>query len=89
MQDRGLQPPLATTEHCLSVCLTTDQVAATTAMLIENTVNVFSEETLEQIAREEFQEDEQEMEEAVGGLQDWIVSCPHLANCRTDQEFLR
>ena len=69
--------------------LPVSEVTAATAMLIENTVNVFSEETLEQIAREEFQEDEQEMEEAVGGLQEWIVSCPHLANCRTDQEFLR
>ena len=58
-------------------------------MLIENTVNVYSEETLHQIAREQFSEDEQEMEEAVRGLQDWIVSRPHLANCRADQEFLR
>ena len=58
-------------------------------MLIQNTVNVFSQETLEQIAREQFNEDDQEMEVAVRGLQEWIRSCPHLANCRTDKEFLR
>jgi len=29
------------------------------------------------------------MEEAVRGLQDWIVSRPHLANCRADKKFLR
>ena len=57
--------------------------------MIENTVNVYSEETLQKIAREQFGEDEQEMEEAVRGLQDWIGSRPHLANCRADKEFLR
>ena len=58
-------------------------------MLIQNTVNVYTQETLEQIAREQFNEDEQEMEVTVRGLQEWIGSCPHLANCRTDKEFLR
>ena len=58
-------------------------------MLIHNTINVYSEDTLRQVAREEFQEDEEEMEEAVGGLLEWIGSCPHLANCRKDKEFLR
>ena len=58
-------------------------------MLVHNTINVYSEQTLQQIAREQFNEDEQEMEEAVRDLQEWIGSCPHLANCRRDKEFLR
>ena len=58
-------------------------------MLIQHTINVYSQETLQEIAREQFNEDEEEMEEAVVSLQEWIGSCPHLANCRTDKEFLR
>ena len=58
-------------------------------MLVHNTINVYSEQTLQQIAREQFHEDDQEMEVAVRDLQEWIRSCPHLANCRTDKEFLR
>ena len=58
-------------------------------MLIQNTINVYTQETLQQIAREQFNEDEQEMEVTMRGLQEWIRSCPHLANCRTDKEFLR
>ena len=58
-------------------------------MIIENTVNVYSEAQIEEVLREEFQEDEGEMEEAVRTLQEWISSCPHLVNCRQDKEFLR
>ena len=58
-------------------------------MLIQHTINVYSQETLQEIARKQFNEDEEEMEEAVVSLQEWIGSCPHLTNCRTDKEFLR
>ena len=58
-------------------------------MLIENTVNVFSKDQIDQIAREEFNEDEDEISETVRALQKWISSCPHLVNCRQDEEFLR
>ena len=58
-------------------------------MLIQNTINVYSQETLDQIVSQQFQEDEEEMEEAVRGLQEWISSCPHLVNGRQDKDFLR
>ena len=58
-------------------------------MIIENTINVYSKDQIDQILREEFHEDEGDMEEAVQGLQEWISSCPHLVNSRQDKEFLR
>ena len=82
---RGNLAPL-TDQQSNTACVRS-QLATT--MLIHNTINVYSEETLQQIAREQFHEDEEEMEEAVRGLQEWIVSCPHLQHGRRDKGFLR
>jgi len=53
-------------------------------MLITNTVGVMGEQELEEAAREEFQEEPQQMESAVKELQVWIAATPHLTKVRTD-----
>ena len=59
-------------------------------MLVKADINVLDEAELARIAKDEFQEDEQEMEEAVIKIQQWIQTCPHLAdNVRQDKQFLR
>ena len=59
-------------------------------MLVKADINVLDEAELARIAKDEFQEDDQEMEEAVTNIQKWIQTCPHLAdNVRQDKQFLR
>ena len=59
-------------------------------MLVKADINVLDEAELARIAKEEFQEDDQEIEEAMSNIQQWILSCPHLAdNVRQDKQFLR
>ena len=57
--------------------------------LVTNTVNVLSDEELNTIAVEEFNEDPDKTATDVATLQEWIKTCPHLANIRQDTQFLR
>ena len=58
-------------------------------MLVPCKINRLSDEEIERIAREEFKEDEEEIDDALESLETWISSCPHLATTRKDREFLR
>ena len=58
-------------------------------MLVPCKINRLSDAELESFARDEFNEDEGEIDEALASIESWITSCPHLANTRKDREFLR
>ena len=58
-------------------------------MLVDHAINALGEDELERITREELQEDEEEVNEAIDGIIEWINTCPHLSNARQDREFLR
>ena len=51
-------------------------------------INVISDQELDRFAREEFQEDDDEINEALDTIVEWINSCPYLAG-RQDRDFLR
>ena len=51
-------------------------------------INVISDQELDRFAREEFQEDDDEINEALDTIVEWINSCHHLAG-RQDRDFLR
>ena len=58
-------------------------------MLVTSNINKLSEEELDRIEREEFQENDDEINEAIDNIEKWIDTCPHLANTRKDRDFLR
>ena len=56
---------------------------------MDHAINALGEDELERITREELHEVEEEVNEAIDGIIDWINTCPHLSNARQDREFLR
>ena len=58
-------------------------------MLVQTDMHVLGEEELDRITREEFGEEEEAMDSALGEIEEWIESCPHLANTRRDRHWLR
>lgn len=58
-------------------------------MLVSSDINVLGEGELDRITREEFGEEEEAMDKALGEMEEWIASCPHLANTRRDRDWLR
>ena len=57
-------------------------------MLMSADINVISDQELDRFAREEFKEDDDEINEALDTIVEWINSCPYLAG-RQDRDFLR
>ena len=58
-------------------------------MLVENHINVLSDEELEQDSRDVFKEDKETVEKDVEELRDWIRRTAHMTNVRQDELFLR
>lgn len=58
-------------------------------MLMDSDINVMGEEELARVTRDEFGEEEEAMESALGEMEEWIASCPHLANTKRDRDWLR
>ena len=72
----------------LSVVLLQLFVIRSWIMLMSADINVISDQELDRFAREEFKEDDDEINEALDTIVEWINSCPHLAG-RQDRDFLR
>ena len=58
-------------------------------MLVENRINVLSDEALEHDSREVFKEDKEKVDRDVEEIKDWIRSTAHMTNVRQDDLFLR
>ena len=58
-------------------------------LLVENHINVVTDEELENDSREVFKEEEERVSREVEELRDWILSTEHMKNVRHDQLFLR
>ena len=58
-------------------------------MLVSGDINILGEQELARVTREEFGEEEEVMDTALGEMEQWIESCPHLAHTRRDREWLR
>lgn len=56
---------------------------------MDSDINVMGEEELARVTRDEFGEEEEAMESALGEMEEWIASCPHLANTKRDRDWLR
>ena len=57
--------------------------------LVDNTINVLSDDELEKLAVEEFKEDPDKLAEEIASLQEWIKTQPHFSSIRQDTQFLR
>ena len=55
--------------------------------LIDNTINVLSDDELEKLAVDEFKEDPDKIAEEVASLQEWIKTQPHFSSIRQDTQF--
>ena len=58
-------------------------------MLVENHINVRSDEELEHDSREVFKEDRETLDRDIEELRDWIRRTAHMTNVRQDELFLR
>ena len=58
-------------------------------MLVENHINVRSDEELEHDSREVFKEDREKVGRDIEELRDWIRRTAHMTNVRQDELFLR
>ena len=58
-------------------------------MLVENHINVLSDEELEHDSREVFKEDTEKVGKDIEELRDWIRTTAHMTNVRQDEMFLR
>lgn len=58
-------------------------------LLVDNHINVISEEDLENDSIEVFKEDRERVDREVGELRAWILSTSHMQNVRHDDIFLR
>ena len=58
-------------------------------MLVENHINVRSDEELEEDGREIFKEDRDQIARDIEELRTWIRSTAHMANVRQDELFLK
>ena len=58
-------------------------------MLVENHINVLSDEELEHDSREVFKEDREKVGKDIEELRDWIRTTAHMTNVRQDEMFLR
>ena len=58
-------------------------------MLVQNHINVRSDEELEHDSREVFKEDRETLDRDIEELRDWIRRTAHMSNVRQDELFLR
>ena len=58
-------------------------------MLVDSDIGVMGDEELDRVTREEFGEEEEAMDKALGEMEEWIDSCPHLVNAKRDRQWLR
>ena len=58
-------------------------------LIIENKINVVSEEELENDSKEVFKEDKETVDASLGKLRSWILSQAHMRNVRYDESILR
>lgn len=57
--------------------------------LVEYCINVVSDEELARVAKEDFEEDAEEIDKNVKILKGWINSSPHLRNIKQDEMYLK
>merc|ERR1712080_147427 len=57
--------------------------------LVKYSVNVLSQDELAKIAKEEFDEDAEEIHKNVKLIKVWINSTPHLRNIKQDEEYIK
>ena len=58
-------------------------------MLVENQINVVSQEELENDSRVVFNENDEQVNKDLSDIKHWLQSTPHMANTRTDDLFLK
>ena len=58
-------------------------------MLVDSDIGVMGDQELDRVTREEFGEEEEAMDKALGEMEKWIDSCPHLVNAKRDRHWLR
>ena len=58
-------------------------------MLMDSDIGVMGDQELDRVTREEFGEEEEAMDKALGEMEKWIDSCPHLVNAKRDRHWLR
>ena len=58
-------------------------------MLVTSDIGVMGDQELDRVTREEFGEEEEAMDRALGEMEGWIDSCPHLVNTKRDRDWLR
>lgn len=58
-------------------------------MLMDSDIGVMGDQELDRVTREEFGEEEEAMDKALGEMEKWIDSCPHLVSSKRDRDWLR
>ena len=58
-------------------------------MLVDNQINVVSQEELENDSRVVFNENDEQVSKDLSDIKHWISSTPHMVNTRTDDLFLK